>query len=101
MQIYEHYKGDRYLLVFDKVFDSTNVRTFGRHNLPVADRYSYTVYISLNALPPPKSPVHVRQSREFHELICAKRGCASYGHSPSQACTGHEDRIQPRFKRVS
>lgn len=112
--VYEHYKGDLYLVIFDRVPDVTNEHTFGRHGTPNREHFPVTVYIPLNAhvgklLHGETPAVLARESREFHQEICTKRGCPFYGQTPATPATSsispctqdHPDRVRPRFKRIS
>jgi hypothetical protein len=101
--IYEHYKGDLYLVIFDEVPNSTNVHTFGRHNTPNREHFPMTFYISLTQARG-KPVIHCRETREFHQRVCGKRGCDFWGQPLTRTgpCnTSHPDRIVPRFKRVA
>jgi hypothetical protein len=112
--IYEHYKGDQYLVI-GYCNDSTN---YPCDCDPATDPQvihhpgcsttlrgrAFVAYVSLRQVMDvqPKFAWHVREVQEFHQVLCSQRGCSYWGltpPSPRHPCKAlHLDKVVPRFR---
>ena len=110
--IYEHYKGDQYL-VLGYCDDSTNrgcdcdpgTIIPQQHRAYCASSLQGQIYVAYISLRPlvvgARLNWHIRRADQFHQEVCWRRGCVNWGMwPPGDSCRAHPNSIWPRFKYV-